>query len=285
MDFLKINENLTKASKFLCESNDYKLTIITGRDRDSDGKLETVTIKAESDFDALFQVFEDYNLQNAGMFNGAYEDDEIEGEDEVLRQKILDCVGEPSKVKEGVKLLTDLYFNNFDISDYYDDIVKLEAPDGHIVIDGDIDVEKWFGDDYWDEDITPKEKSPEEKAAWEARVQKAKEYETLCINMVTELQKETDLALEDKLPFAEGVTVYLNLPKIAPIAVCTIKSDSSKDVDTAFNAGVMSCDDPEMEQKNISNVSIEQVKKFLLDNYSQMEARAQAHKRYIDGLK
>ena len=152
MDFLKINENLTKASKFLYESNDYKLTIITGRDRDSDGKLETVTIKAESDFDALFQVFEDYNLQNAGMFNGAYEDDEIEGEDEVLRQKILDCVGEPSKVKEGVKLLTDLYFDNFDISDYYDDIVKLEAPDGHVVIEDDIDLTGWFGDDYEDEE-------------------------------------------------------------------------------------------------------------------------------------
>ena len=284
MDFLKINENLTKVSKFLYESNDYKLTIITGRDRDSDGVLQNITIKAENDLDALLQVFKGYDLQNAGMFNGEYTDEDLTEEDKQLKERILNCVKE-NKIEEGVKLLTDLYFDNFDISDYYADIVKLEAPDGHIVIEDDIDVEEWFGDDYEDEEIAPKEKSPEEKAAWEARVQRAKEYETLCINMVTELQKETDLELEDKLPFAEGVTVYLNLPKIAPIAVCTIKSDSSKDVDTAFYAGVMSCDDPEMEQKNISNVSIEQVKKFLLDNYSQMEARAQAHKRYIDGLK
>ena len=134
-----------KLDKFI-ESNDYKLTIIVGRDRDSDGELAEENIKAENDLKALLYVFENYNLQNAGMFNGYYDDDELEEDDIELKNKILNCVKE-NKIEEGVKLLTDLYFNNFDISDYYADIVKLEAPDGHIVIEDDIDVEGWFGDD------------------------------------------------------------------------------------------------------------------------------------------
>ena len=56
-----------------------------------------------------------------------------------------------NKIEEGVKLLTDLYFDNFDISDYYDDIISLTAPDGHVVIEDDIDIEDWFGDDYEDD--------------------------------------------------------------------------------------------------------------------------------------
>ena len=146
MDFLKINENLTKASKFLYESNDYKLTIITGRDRDSDGVLQNITIKAANDLDALLQVFKGYDLQNAGMFYGEYTDEDLTEEDKQLKERILNCVKE-NKIEEGVKLLTDLYFDNFDISDYYADIVKLEAPDGHIVIEDDIDLEGWFGED------------------------------------------------------------------------------------------------------------------------------------------
>lgn len=146
MDFKALHEELKEASKFLYESNEYKLTIITGRDRDSDGELTKESFKAKNDLEALLYVFKTYDLQNAGMFNGTYEDGDWDEEDEQLRQNILNCVKE-NKIEEGIKLLTDLYFDGFDISDYYDDIVKLEAPDGHIVFEDDIDIEGWYGDE------------------------------------------------------------------------------------------------------------------------------------------
>ena len=144
MDFKALHEELKEASKFLYESNEYKLTIITGRDRDSDGELTKESFKAKNDLEALLYVFKTYDLQNAGMFNGTYEDGDWDEEDEQLRQNILNCVKE-NKIEEGIKLLTDLYFDGFDISDYYDDIVKLEAPDGHVVFeDTNLDIEGWF---------------------------------------------------------------------------------------------------------------------------------------------
>ena len=161
MDFLKINENLINASKFLYESNDYKLTIITGRDRDSIGVLQNITIKAENDLDALLQVFKGYDLQNAGMFNGEYTDEDLTEEDKRLKEQILTCVKQ-NKIEEGVKLLTDLYFDNFDISDYYADIVKLEGPNG-VVIEDDLDLSDWDDDELDTEDYEDDFKDKKEK--------------------------------------------------------------------------------------------------------------------------
>lgn len=140
-----MDESVLKESQ-----GEYKLVIITGRDRGDDGKLTKESFQADNDLAALLYVFENYDLQNAGMFNGDYEDDDLEEDDIELKNNILNCVKE-NKIEEGVKLLTDLYFDNFDISDYYDDIISLTAPDGHIVIEDDIDIEDWFGDDYEDD--------------------------------------------------------------------------------------------------------------------------------------
>lgn len=151
-DFLdELEEEEDMDESVLKESQgEYKLVIITGRDRGDDGKLTKESFQADNDLAALLYVFENYDLQNAGMFNGDYEDDDLEEDDIELKNNILNCVKE-NKIEEGVKLLTDLYFDNFDISDYYDDIISLTAPDGHVVIEDDIDIEDWFGDDYEDD--------------------------------------------------------------------------------------------------------------------------------------
>ena len=141
----EVHESALKESQ-----DEYKLVIITGRGRGDDGKLTKESFQDDKDLAALLHVFENYDLQNAGMFNGDYEDDDLEEDDIELKNNILNCVKE-NKIEEGVKLLTDLYFDNFDISDYYDDIISLTAPDGHVVIEGDIDIEDWFGDDYEDD--------------------------------------------------------------------------------------------------------------------------------------
>lgn len=153
-DFLdELEEEEDMDESVLKESQgEYKLVIITGRGRGDDGKLTKESFQADNDLAALLYVFENYDLQNAGMFNGDYEDDDLEEDDIELKNNILNCVKE-NKIEEGVKLLTDLYFDNFDISDYYDDIISLTAPDGHVVIEDDIDIEDWFGDDYEDDDI------------------------------------------------------------------------------------------------------------------------------------
>ena len=153
-DFLdELEEEEDMDESVLKESQDeYKLVIITGRGRGDDGKLTKESFQADNDLAALLYVFQNYDLQNAGMFNGEYEDDDLEEDDIELKNNILNCVKE-NKIEEGVKLLTDLYFDNFDISDYYDDIISLTAPDGHVVIEDDIDIEDWFGDDYEDDDI------------------------------------------------------------------------------------------------------------------------------------
>ena len=146
LDIKKLYETLDLAEGL----QNYKLTIITGRDRDSIGDINKETFKAENDLKALLYVFEQYNLQNAGMFNGEYEEEDLIEEDKMLKETILDCVRE-KRIQQGVKLLTDLYFDNFDISDYYDDIVKLEGPNG-VVIEDDLDLSDWDEDELDTED-------------------------------------------------------------------------------------------------------------------------------------
>lgn len=252
MDFLKINENLTRASKFLYESNDYKLTIITGRNRDSNGVLQNITIKAENDLDALLQVFKGYDLQNAGMFNGEYTDEDLTEEDKQLKERILNCVKE-NKIEEGVKLLTDLYFDNFDISDYYADIVKLEAPDGHIVIDGDIDVEEWFG-----EDEVEKEPSINIKQLRDACVKQAKAA-------IKELKKvsgnEFKLVLDDK--DEDYVSYQMKTPEGTPVGTFYIEWFSGDD--KYFRIIAENYLNPDLGQ--FENQTMDGYKEWLLNNF------------------
>lgn len=145
MDIKKLNEKLEKY--IIDESNEYKLSIITDRDRDAYGELTKTTFTAKNDLEALLYVFKNYNLQNAGMFNGYYEDDELEEDDIELKNKILNCVKE-NKIEEGIKLLTDLYFDGFDPSDYYDDIIRLENPQGKVIFEDN----GWDESDFEDED-------------------------------------------------------------------------------------------------------------------------------------
>ena len=95
MDIDKLNETLDIAEGL----NKYKLTIITGRDRDSIGDINKETFTAEDDLKALLYVFTNYNLQNAGMFNGDYDEEDLDDEDKALKEQILTCVKE-NKIQE-----------------------------------------------------------------------------------------------------------------------------------------------------------------------------------------
>lgn len=131
---------------------DYKLTIIVGRDRDSNGKLKEVSFKAKNDVDAFLQVLAKYDTCCSGYFNGDYEG-ELDPEELERDQKIKAAAETGVNQEEVLQILSDLYNETMDISDYYDDIVTLTAPDGHIVFEDDIDVDEWFEDEeYNDED-------------------------------------------------------------------------------------------------------------------------------------
>lgn len=115
----------------------YTLQILIDRDRDNNGTIKKQTIKANNDLEALLYVFNNYDLQNS-----YYITDEEEEFDTVMDYL------KNNKIKEGVELLTNLYFEDLDISDYYDCIVCLKNIDTNtIVIEDDIDIEEWFGED------------------------------------------------------------------------------------------------------------------------------------------
>lgn len=251
LDINKLNETLDLAEGV----QNYKLTIITGRDRDSDGVLQNITIKAENDLDALLQVFKGYDLQNAGMFNGDYEDADLDEGDKQLKERILNCVKE-NKIEEGVKLLTDLYFNNFDISDYYADIVKLEAPDGHIVIeDTNLDITGWFED----EDII----SDEEELHVSDLDRCLQLLYTVKTNMKVLDDKEFFIVDEEK--FNNRLTCNLALKDSNSyddvIASVTIYGEEPQE--TAFSINLYL----DERNKQIHKVSIDEVEQALKDNW------------------
>lgn len=259
-DFKALNEQL---EKFLEAKGKYKLTIITGRDRDSIGDVTKKTFNAKNDLDALLYVFKNYKLQNAGMFNGYYEDDELEDEDIELKNNILKCVKE-DKVEEGIKLLTDLYFDNFDISDYYDDIVKLEGPNG-VIIEDDLDLSDWEDEEeQFDKADSFVDTQDDDK---EERIKRAKEQEKIVLDMLKNLEKP--LEAKDHTVYPSGLTVYLNIPG-EYWAVASI--DSNSDI-TAYDVDVFGPKDAYIGRKKLEDASIEEVKQFLIDNYDQMIER------------
>ena len=156
-DFKVLNEKLEK----LLETNEYELAIIEGRARDLHGNLEKHKFTAKNDLDAMIQIFKKYDLQNSYYFTETTEDLEEEYGEEYVekRDAVLKCL-EENKIDEGVKLITEIYYDDFDPSDYYDNIIKLTAPDGHIVFEDDgesglYDDEQAFldsDDEEWDDD-------------------------------------------------------------------------------------------------------------------------------------
>lgn len=266
-EFKILNEKLEKLFE---TKGKYILTIITGRDRDSIGDVTKKTFNAKNDLDALLYVFKNYNLQNAGMFNGDYEEDELEEDQIELKNNILKCVKE-GKIQEGIELLTDLYFDNFDISDYYDDIVSLEGPNG-IIIEDDIDLSDWDDDELDTEDYEDQfdkadsfvDTQDDDK---EERIKRAKEQEKIVLDMLKNLEKP--LEAKDHTVYATGLTVYLNIPG-KYWAVASIQSNPDA---TALNVEVFGPKDSYDGKKFLNDASIDEVKQFLLDNYAQMEER------------
>lgn len=266
-EFKILNEKLEKLFE---TKGKYILTIITGRDRDSIGDVTKKTFNAKNDLDALLYVFKNYNLQNAGMFNGDYEEDELEEDQIELKNNILKCVKE-GKIQEGIELLTDLYFDNFDISDYYDDIVCLEGPNG-IIIEDDIDLSDWDDDeldteDYEDQFDKADSISDTENNNKEKFIERAKEQQKLVNEMLKEFEKP--LESKDSEVSFKGVNTYLNLPG-KYWAVASIQSNSDA---TALNVEVFGPKDAYHGKKFLNDASIDEVKQFLLDNYAQMEER------------
>ena len=141
MNIKKLNEELKK----LLEDNEYKLTIITDRDRDSDGKLTTDSFTAKNDVDAFTKVLTKYDTCCSGYFNGEYE--ELDDEEKEMMSKINAAKENGENQEEVIELMSNLYNDTMDISDYYDDIVTLTRPDGTILFEDDIDLESWFGGD------------------------------------------------------------------------------------------------------------------------------------------
>lgn len=149
-DYKKLNEEV---EKFL-EADGYKLTIITGRDRDSDGRITKDVITAKNDVDAFCKVLTEYGTCCSGYFNGEYELEELDDEEKEMIEKINVARETGENQEEAIELISNLYNDTMDISDYYDDIVTLNRPDGTILFEDDIDLESWFGgdDDDYDEE-------------------------------------------------------------------------------------------------------------------------------------
>lgn len=149
MDIKKLNEELKK----LLEDNEYKLTIITDRDRDSNGKLTKDSFTAKNDVDAFYKILGEYNTCCQGYFDGGYEEEDLlDDRDKEIMEKINTARETGENQEEAIELMSNLYNEQMDISDYYDDIVTLTRPDGSIIFEDDIDIESWFGDDEDDEE-------------------------------------------------------------------------------------------------------------------------------------
>lgn len=162
MNIKQLNEEVEKLVTFIEEEriikkqiresrNEYKLTIITGRDRDSNGQLTKTSFKAKNDVDAFYKVLAEYNTCCQGYFNGEYADELDEKEKEMM-SKIHAAKETGKNQKEAIKIMSDLYNETMDISDYFDDIVTLNRPDGSIIFEDDIDIEDWFDDDEYEDD-------------------------------------------------------------------------------------------------------------------------------------
>lgn len=143
MDIDKLNETLDLAEGL----QNYKLTIITGRDRDSDGELTKETFKANNAVDAVLKVLKEYNTCCSGWFNGDYTEDELDETEKARNEKLYAAAESGDDQEECLKILSDLYDESMDITDYYDDIITIEGPNGIVFEDDKIDITGWFEDE------------------------------------------------------------------------------------------------------------------------------------------
>lgn len=158
MNIRELNEEFRK---FYEANSTYELQILVNADRGYEGDLKTLKFKAKNDLDAILKVFKKYNLQTSYIF----EDDDLYPEQEQQRDEILNCLKE-DKIERGVKLITDLYFDDFDPSDLYDKIVYIKNGDRVI-----------FEDEYMDvSDLDDPEDEEDEEDAVLLKVPMDKEY-------------------------------------------------------------------------------------------------------------
>lgn len=129
------------------ENGQYELKIIVDRNRGSNGRAITTNIDANNDAEALLKVFTNFDLQNSGYFNGDYAEDELDEQELENKNKVLAASNSGENQEEAIQILNDFYFDNLDISDYYDNIIYLKSPNGNIIIEDDLDLDSWFEDD------------------------------------------------------------------------------------------------------------------------------------------
>lgn len=151
-DLKLLNSDFFEAKE---ENGQYELKIIVDRNRGSNGRAITTNIDANNDAEALLKVFTNFDLQNSGYFNGDYTDDELDQEELQNKNKVLAAANSGQNQEEAIEILNNFYFDNLDISDYYDNIIYLKSPNGNIIIEDDLDLDSWFDEDedyYEDED-------------------------------------------------------------------------------------------------------------------------------------
>lgn len=153
-DMELFNSDFYESKEVIKEENgQYELKIIVDRNRGSNGRAITTNIDANNDAEALLKVFTNFDLQNSGYFNGDYAEDELDEQELENKNKVLAASNSGENQEEAIEILNNLYFDNLDISDYYDNIIYLKSPNGNIIIEDDLDLDSWFEDDeYYDED-------------------------------------------------------------------------------------------------------------------------------------
>ena len=194
MNIRELNEEFRK---FYETDATYELKILVNQDRGYDGDLKIVKFKAKNDLDAILKVYKQYNLQTSYIFT----EDNLYPEQEQQRDEILNCLKE-GRIEEGVKLITSLYFDDFDPSDLDDKIVYIKNGDRVIFEDEDLDVFYLLNteDDEDDDDdefnINAKQILAAEKNIKKLTQEEVKKQGEIFKKWVNEHEKETGLTWE-----------------------------------------------------------------------------------------
>lgn len=188
--FKKLNEQLQKF--IINENNTYKVTVLVNQDRMYSGDVETATIDADNDLQALYNAFTQYDIQN--KYTLIDPEEELDDEQLELRNNILQCLRDKD-LKTGIKLLTDLYFDGFDPSDYDDKIISVENPQGKIIFE-DEDLQNWLEDteDLEDEDAIDDVGVEDDHKDWYRYVEYCKQESPKVWKQLQELQNKIQKA-------------------------------------------------------------------------------------------
>lgn len=123
----------------------YNVRMLINRDRDRNGEFVTIQIDAKDPIEIFEKINQDYDLQQGYFLNK----EECEEYDE---NYVIPEIKELYKTQpeQAMKQLTDLLYEDYDISDYNDDIVWIEK-DGQTIFESDyIDEDEWieYSDDF-----------------------------------------------------------------------------------------------------------------------------------------